>query len=290
MCSSALGTALGPLLSTVFRRFPSLKAGPLTLDATTMGGWAMALAWLVFIAAWMVLFREPPQCARPPPVLALDGQRLASLRLLDESFQPRTGTRRMLTDARPSPASARRGSPALRSRQAGAAPCTAACSGAPGRARLRAWRPRVQPRAAAPPRGAARRRWSSPRPALLTGAPARARSAKAELNTRFAAPANPGADPAAAGVHEPLLGGDGTGDDLKAAEAGAAGKAAPEKAAARRAGCCADPYLPGTLAAIACLWVLKLTQQGYLDGLSIFTGPLFGARPAAASLGRVRVG
>ncbi len=128
-----------------------------------------------------------------------------------------------------------------------------------------------------------------PRPARLTSAPARARSAKAELNTRSAALASPAADPAAAGVHEPLLCGDGVGDDLKAAEAGAAGKAAPEKAAAaRRPGCCADPFLPGTLAAIACLWVLKLTQQGYLDGLSIFTGPLFGARPAAA-LGGVRV-
>ncbi len=74
MCSSALGTALGPLLSTVFKRFPSLKAGPLTLDATTMGGWAMALAWLAFIAAWLALFREPPQCACLAPVLAHEGK------------------------------------------------------------------------------------------------------------------------------------------------------------------------------------------------------------------------
>ena len=63
MCSSALGTALGPLLSTVFKRFPSLRAGPLTLDATTMGGWAMVAAWVAFIVAWMALFQEPPLCA-----------------------------------------------------------------------------------------------------------------------------------------------------------------------------------------------------------------------------------
>jgi hypothetical protein len=63
VCSSALGTALGPLLSTVFKRFPSLHVGPLTLDATTMGGWAMAVAWVVFIAAWLALFQEPPACA-----------------------------------------------------------------------------------------------------------------------------------------------------------------------------------------------------------------------------------
>jgi len=74
VCSSALVTALGPLLSTVFKRFPSLKAGPLTLDATTMGGWAMALAWLAFIAAWLALFREPPQCACLTPVLAHEGK------------------------------------------------------------------------------------------------------------------------------------------------------------------------------------------------------------------------
>ena len=73
VCSSALGTALGPLLSTVFQRFPSLRAGPLTLDATTMGGWAMAAAWVAFIAAWLALFQEPPLCARS---LAMDADKL----------------------------------------------------------------------------------------------------------------------------------------------------------------------------------------------------------------------
>ena len=80
---------------------------------------------------------------------------------------------------------------------------------------------------------------------------------------------------------EPLLENGAGGADLSAAEAGEkAGLKAGKKVKreeARRA--CCDAYMPATLAAILCLWVLKLTQQGYLDGLSIFTGPLFGARP-----------
>ena len=81
-------------------------------------------------------------------------------------------------------------------------------------------------------------------------------------------------------MHEPLLNGSNGHDaGLSAAEAGekAGLKEGKEEKKTRRA--CCDAYMPATLAAILCLWVLKLTQQGYLDGLSIFTGPLFGARP-----------
>ncbi|BDA44398.1 SPX domain-containing membrane protein At4g11810 [Coccomyxa sp. Obi] len=37
-----------------------------------------------------------------------------------------------------------------------------------------------------------------------------------------------------------------------------------------------DAGMQATLAAVLCLWALKLVQQGYVDGLSIFTGPLYG--------------
>ncbi|CAL5218517.1 g204 [Coccomyxa viridis] len=37
-----------------------------------------------------------------------------------------------------------------------------------------------------------------------------------------------------------------------------------------------DPVLPATVAAVLCLWVLKLVQQGYVDGLPVFTGPIYG--------------
>lgn len=88
---------------------------------------------------------------------------------------------------------------------------------------------------------------------------------------------------------EPLLenGAGGADGDLAAAEAGEKaslkeGKKMGEEKKKTRA--CCDAYMPATLAAILCLWVLKLTQQGYLDGLSIFTAPLFGAPPAARAL------
>lgn len=80
---------------------------------------------------------------------------------------------------------------------------------------------------------------------------------------------------------EPLLenGADGADGDLSAAEAGGkAGRKEGKKMEQEKRRACCDAYMPATLAAILCLWVLKLTQQGYLDGLSIFTGPLFGAR------------
>jgi hypothetical protein len=103
------------------------------------------------------------------------------------------------------------------------------------------------------------------------------RSAKAALTA-----ADPSPDPTSGGVREPLL--NGSDADLKAAEAGESGGQQKKKkngaqGGRPRAGCC-DAYFPATLAAILCLWVLKLTQQGYLDGLSIFTDPLYGARYA----------
>ena len=38
--SSAMGMALGPLLARIFASFPTVQAGPITLNGITMGGCA----------------------------------------------------------------------------------------------------------------------------------------------------------------------------------------------------------------------------------------------------------
>ena len=66
VCASAIGMALGPLLSLLLVRVPTTRLLGLTINPITSAGWIMLGIWAVFIAAWIALFKEPlAQCARP---------------------------------------------------------------------------------------------------------------------------------------------------------------------------------------------------------------------------------
>ena len=65
-------------------------------------------------------------------------------------------------------------------------------------------------------------------------------------------------------------------------EASEAAESEPKAAAPARAvpSVWRDPVLPATLAAVLCLWALKLVQQGYVDGAFLFpSNPSFRVIP-----------
>lgn len=59
VCASAIGMALGPLLSLVLARVPTTHVLGLTVNPITVAGWIMLGIWAVFIVAWVALFKEP---------------------------------------------------------------------------------------------------------------------------------------------------------------------------------------------------------------------------------------
>ncbi|CAL5227554.1 g10545 [Coccomyxa viridis] len=56
---SAVGMALGPLLSLPLSLFPTRHFAGLTFDHITMGGWIMNIAWLIFAVWAWVAFEDP---------------------------------------------------------------------------------------------------------------------------------------------------------------------------------------------------------------------------------------
>jgi hypothetical protein len=73
--------ALGPLLSLVLARVPTTRLLGLTINPITVAGWIMLATWLVFIATWVVLFKEPlAQCA-PPSCFIGEISRVAGSRM-----------------------------------------------------------------------------------------------------------------------------------------------------------------------------------------------------------------
>ena len=64
VCASAVGMALGPLLSLMLARLPERHVLGLTLNPITAAGWIMAAIWVAFIFLWLALFQEPlARCA-----------------------------------------------------------------------------------------------------------------------------------------------------------------------------------------------------------------------------------
>ena len=64
VCASAVGMALGPLLSLLLARLPETHVLGLTLNPITAAGWIMAAVWVAFIFLWLGLFQEPlARCA-----------------------------------------------------------------------------------------------------------------------------------------------------------------------------------------------------------------------------------
>lgn len=55
--ASALGMACGPALACVFQR--NFKILFITFNEDTLPGWAMALAWLIFLVWLCICFKEP---------------------------------------------------------------------------------------------------------------------------------------------------------------------------------------------------------------------------------------
>ncbi|XP_038876416.1 SPX domain-containing membrane protein At4g22990-like isoform X2 [Benincasa hispida] len=55
--ASALGMACGPALACIFRR--NFKISSITFNEDTLPGWAMALAWLIFLVWLCICFKEP---------------------------------------------------------------------------------------------------------------------------------------------------------------------------------------------------------------------------------------
>ncbi|CAK9328482.1 unnamed protein product [Citrullus colocynthis] len=55
--ASALGMACGPALACVFQR--NFKISSVTFNEDTLPGWAMALAWLIFLVWLCICFKEP---------------------------------------------------------------------------------------------------------------------------------------------------------------------------------------------------------------------------------------
>lgn len=57
--SSAVGMALGPMLSQLLSRFPYITWHGISLNPITMGAWVMSLFWLIFLYFNVVHFDDP---------------------------------------------------------------------------------------------------------------------------------------------------------------------------------------------------------------------------------------
>lgn len=57
--ASALGMACGPALAGMLQT--NFKIYRLTINQTTLPGWVMALAWLVYLIWLWISFEEPPR-------------------------------------------------------------------------------------------------------------------------------------------------------------------------------------------------------------------------------------
>ena len=75
VAAGSVGIAAGPLLSSVMTAVPPTRLGFVTLDSVTLGGWAMAVIWAVFLVVVALRFEDPLlKCAQrrmPAPLHAV---------------------------------------------------------------------------------------------------------------------------------------------------------------------------------------------------------------------------
>lgn len=62
--ASNLGMALGPLLSLPLAYLPDRQVAGLSVNSITAVGWIMAFLWVLFFAATLIWFPDPPKRCR----------------------------------------------------------------------------------------------------------------------------------------------------------------------------------------------------------------------------------
>ena len=64
VCSSAIGMALGPLISFPLQRVPDTLRHGVRINPITCAGYVMAAAWLIFALVCQLFFQEPLDAIR----------------------------------------------------------------------------------------------------------------------------------------------------------------------------------------------------------------------------------